>query len=303
MLGRRPIADRRGVVDDLGAILRSSLVTALGVLACLALVGPAGAAPTVTTCTDSLSDVTVEDLVVPAGATCRITDVTVTNDVLVEPNATLEARDTSFEIGGDVTVETAGVFSVSTSENLGTTFTAGGGIRVETGATLEIGGTNLHIGGSVVARGARLVGLARIPFIGSTGSVGGDVIVREATGAVAIEGLEIGGRVSIRGSGISLAVGDNEIAESLSVEHNTIVGLERFSILSLMFNTVGGTLRVVGNDAMAASEPPRVGGNVVSNGNLACHSNVPDLTNTDPDGTVHVNTVLSGHKLGQCAAL
>ena len=281
------------------------MATALGVLACLALVGPAAASPTVTACTGSLSAVTVEDLVVPAGAACSVTDVTVTDDVRVEPSATLHATDTSFEIGGEVTVETDGEFSVisSSSVNLGTTFTAGEGIRVESGGALVIAITNLHIGGNVVVSRAQVAALVRIPFVGSSGSVGGDVIVRE-TDSVAVLGLEIEGRVSIRGSGVAgLDVGSNTIADSLSIEHNTIVGVHAFAIFAVAFNTVGRNLRVVGNDATTASEPPFVGGNVVTNGNLACHSNVPDLINTEPDGTLDVNTVLSGHKLGQCAAL
>jgi hypothetical protein len=121
---------------------------------------------------------------------------------------------------------------------------------------------------------------------------------------VSLRGLSIGGHVHVQGSGdAGLDVGDNTIAGSLLVGNNTIVGSVTLALFVIDFNTVGRNLLVVGNDATNASEPPFVGGNVVTNGNLVCQANVPALLNTEHDGTVDVNTVLSGKKLGQCAAL
>jgi hypothetical protein len=64
---------------------------------------------------------------VPSGAVCNVENATVTGDVRVDSTGTLDATDTSFDVGGGIAVATDGTLRVVSSEtvNLGTTFTVG----------------------------------------------------------------------------------------------------------------------------------------------------------------------------------
>lgn len=237
-----------------------------------------------TVCTGEISG-TVGTLVVPPGAECTSSNLVVQGAVSVQGNGTLRVGG-----GGQCLVEEPGTFITT------------GGVTVAAGGALFVGGTTIDIGGDVTALGARGFGLVKTPCVGARGTVRGGIIVSRAA-SVSISGLQIGKNVSVSFSGDDgLEVGVNEIAGTLSVQNNRIVGAESPSIFAVHFNTVGRGMAIIGNDARRAIVPPLVGANTVTTGNLLCASNVPPPTNLDFD-VVLPNTVLRGLKLGQCAGL
>jgi hypothetical protein len=250
------------------------------VLAVLAVtgsfVGTAAAHDDPTMCSGQLSGVTVERLVVPVGQTCTATDVTVSEDVRVRQDATLDA----------------------------TNIVVDDGVRVGAGGSLLIGGMTNEIGDDVIARDAVRVGLSRSGLIGSSFHVGGDVVVTGAEQGVGIGGLTVEGDIVVRRSGAENGIGvnGNVVGGSILIVNNTIVGAERPSDIDVFGNTVEDDLVVSHNDATNAFEPTFVGSNTIVDGDLVCRHNIPEVVN-DPPGGPFPNTVLAGRKLGQCADL
>ena len=218
---------------------------------------------------------TVDSLVVPSGATCLATDLTVAGNVTVKPGATLQAQGA---------------------------FTVGGGISVASGATLGVASTHIDITGTIAANNALGIGLVKIPLVGASGTLGGDLSVSGTT-SVSVLGLTIGGDLLVDNSGAEgLELGANEVDGTLNVQNSVVVGNSGPSLFAIHSNAVGRRMSVLNNDATGAFEPPFVGGNSIAAGNLVCYGNVPALTN-DRLGDVSPNHVLSGKKLGQCAGL
>jgi hypothetical protein len=242
----------------------------------MAFAGATGAQADPTICTGALNGVTVERLVVPAGQTCTVADVSVTRGVRVRRDATLQA----------------------------TNLVVGDSVRVGSGGSLLVDGMTNDIGGNVIARDAVVFSLARSGLIGSTFEIGGDVVVGGAEQGVGIGGITIRGDVLVRHSGAENGVGVsfNVIDGSAAIVNNTIVGAERPSKIDVFANTVGDDLIVSRNDATLAFEPTFVGSNVVLHGDLICRHNIPEVVN-DPPGGPYPNTVVEGERIGQCADL
>lgn len=249
-------------------------VAAAAVVAAGLFAAAAGGVSSETSCTGVLTGVTVQALVVPSGETCTLTDVTVSDRVIVEEEATLLATD--IVVGED--------------------------IRARSGATLSIGGTHVEIGGDVDARDAVRVGLARAPVVGATVNIGGDVTVGRAERGVHLSGLTVDGdvRVSRSGAELGVTVQFSVIGGKAVIVDNTIVGEEFRSAFFIIGNTVSDDLIFSRNDATNAFEPSLLVANVVVHGDLVCRNNVPGVRDNRP-GLETPNQVLEGDKIGQCA--
>jgi hypothetical protein len=150
-----------------------------------------------TTCPPSPTVPTVTgDLIVQSGQTCTLLTVTVTGNVQVKANATLQT-------------------------NPGTNTTIGGNLLVGAGATLSAFG-HLNVGGTVQADNCNEVVM--------TGTnVGSNVIIRNCAGSGG--GLQIGGNFecsddSFCGLNVSIVNGNVQINRNrfALIEANTIVG-------------------------------------------------------------------------------
>lgn len=244
---------------------------AAGVAAGL-LSATAGSVTGETSCSGALTGVTVQALVVPADQTCTLSNVTVSEGVSVEQDATLTATD--IVVGDDV--------------------------RVRSGGQLGVGGAVVEIGDDVVAHDPSRVSLFRS---GGTFRVGGDVRI---TGAdergVFLSGVTIDGDVRVSRSGAELGVTlqFSVIGGSAAIVDNTIVGEEFRSAFFIIGNTVTDDLIFSRNDATNAFEPSLLVGNTVLHGDLVCRNNVPGVVDSRP-GLETPNVVLEGDKIGQCA--
>lgn len=228
---------------------------------------------------------TVSALVVPSGATCTASHLVVTGDVTIEPGATLQSAE-----------------PWQCDPALANPFTVGGRITIAADGVLMVRSTALSVGDDVRAQAARTLVLVRIPCQGATGVVGGDVLAG-GTKAVSVLGLHVGGSVFVGNSGANgIEVGSNDITSGLWVQNNTVIGAQSPSPFSVGDNRVARGVVIVGNDATGAYVPPFVGANTVTNGNLVCEHNTPDLTDQTPDDTLP-NEVPAGQKLGQCRGL
>lgn len=95
-------------------MMRSGIAATAALISMFVLVPAAPAAQAdATTCEGAMGAVVVEDLVVPAGATCTLDGTQVLGDVTVEPNATLTADFA--RIGGSVTLASGSRFRISDS--------------------------------------------------------------------------------------------------------------------------------------------------------------------------------------------
>jgi hypothetical protein len=249
-------------------------VAAAAVAAAGLFVSAAGGQSDETSCAGTLSDVTVQRLVVPAGETCTLTNVTVADRATVSQDATLLA--TEVDVGGD--------------------------IRVRPRGTLRIQGLHVEIGGDVIAHDPPGFGLGRAAIIGATFHVAGDVVVSGADRGAGLSGVTVDGDVKISKSGAEhgVTLQLNEIGGKAEIVDNTIVGEEFKSAFFIIGNTVSDDLIFSRNDATNAFEPSLIVGNVVLHGDLVCRNNVPGVSDNRP-GLETPNQVLEGDKVGQCA--
>ena len=146
------------------------------------------------TCTGALANTVVQNVVVPQGATCTLTDMTVRGNVEVKELARLTTRRGS--INGDVIVESGGI------------------------ARLNRG----NINGGIIGNGARLVNIS-----GTT--IAKDVVVNESVSLVIAAGARVGsvevlkgGGASINGTTIRGNLKFEENAGAVSASGNTGVG-------------------------------------------------------------------------------
>jgi hypothetical protein len=274
-------------------------------LSVFALLGAAGAAAAQApaTCTGTLSGASVSSLVIPAGASCTVSNVAVVGDVEVRDGATLDAPSTTFSVGGSVTVGAGATFFSTTSSSIDTggSLIVGGSIRAAAGSRLGVTSKNFEIAGSVTASGSRFVTLAPVPWIGFSAAIGGDVSVNGA-GSVAVLDVNIGGSVKILGSGDvrGVEVGFSTVGGSVTVTGSDATNPAGPTVFSIVFNTVARSILFNANDTTGTIRPPLIGGNTVG-GNLICAANTPAPTNDEPGGPFP-NTI-SGHGVGQCAGL
>jgi hypothetical protein len=280
---------------------RPVVAATLAAAALLVAAAPAHAA--VTTCTGTLSGVTVDELLVPSGAACTLENVNVLGDVTVRPTGSLDAPSTAVAIGGSVDVRNDASFRSSTSSttDTGGRLTVGGSIRAGSGSTLSITSKNLDIGGAVRSNSARSVTLAPVPWLGSSGRIGGLVTLLYTDG-VEVDGLEIGDNLRISGSGdvFGVGVGGNDVDGSIVVINAQATAPPRPTTFAIFGNTVADDVVFSNNDTTGTIEPPLIGSNTIA-GSLVCWANTPAPTN-DPPGGPYPNAV-AGSRVGQCSAL
>jgi hypothetical protein len=253
---------------------RLGALAVAAVAACL-LAAPAQAA--VTSCTGTLSGVTVDELVVPSGASCTLANVTVLGNVMVRPTGSLDAPSTTVHIGGSVDVRDNASFVASTSSTMDTggLLTVGGSIRALTGSTLDIFTKNFEIGGAVRAQGADSVVLAPVPWTGASAAIG-DLVTVLWTENVWVGGAEVGGNVRVVGSGNSygVQVGGNDVDGSIVVINSAATAPPVPTVFAIFGNTVAGDVVFSNNDTTGTIEPPLIGSNTIG-GSLVCWNNVP----------------------------
>jgi hypothetical protein len=278
----------------------------LGVIAAVAVaaalpVTPAQAA--VTSCTGALSGVTIDELVVPHGASCTLQNVTVGGRVIVRPGGVLDAPSTTLHIGGSIEVRDDATFAASTSSNMDTggLLTVGGSIRATTGSRLEISSKNFDIAGAVRIQGADIVYLAPAPWLGHSAAIGEPVTILWSE-SVEVYGVELDGNLRIVGSGntYGVGVGGNDVSGSVVVINSAATAPPVPTTFAIAGNTVAGDVVFSNNDTTGTIEPPLIGRNTIA-GSLVCWANDPAPTN-DPPGGPYPNTV-AGSRVGQCAGL
>jgi cytoskeletal protein CcmA (bactofilin family) len=103
--------------------------------------GPAGRETSPGSCDGSIGAETVENVEVPAGATCRLDGTTVTGNVRVRRDATLDARGVT--VDGDVQGENARAVNVTMSSSVD------GNIQVEQGGSSNVTRTRTRIDGDL----------------------------------------------------------------------------------------------------------------------------------------------------------
>ena len=264
-------------------------------------VTPAHAA--VTSCTGTLSGVTIDELVVPAGAFCTLQNVTVAGRVTVRPGGTLDAPSTTLHIGGSIDVRDDAAFVSSTSSTMDTggVLTVGGSIRAVAGSTLAISTKNFDIAGAVRVQGADVVLLAPVPWLGHSAAIG-DLVTILWSESVEVDGVELDGNLRIVGSGNThgVGVGGNDVSGSVVVINSAATAPPVPTTFAIFGNTVGGDVVFSNNDTTGTIEPPLIGSNTIA-GSLVCWANDPAPTN-DPPGGPFPNTV-AGSRVGQCAGL
>lgn len=277
------------------------LVIAAAAVAAVVPVTPAHA--TVTSCTGTLSGVTIDELVVPHGASCTLQNVTVAGRVIVRPGGELEAPSTTLHVGGSIDVRDDAAFVASTSVTMDTggLLTVGGSIRAATGSTLAISSKNFDIAGAVRTQGADIVLLAPVPWLGSGAAIG-DLVTILWSESVEVGGVELDGNLRIVGSGdtYGVGVGGNDVSGSVVVINSAATAPPVPTTFAIFGNTVGGDVVFSNNDTTGTIEPPLIGSNTIA-GSLVCWANNPAPTN-DPPGGPYPNTV-AGSLVGQCAGL
>jgi hypothetical protein len=244
---------------------------------------------------ETLGNVTVE-----MGAYCTLMGV------IVEGNVTaVGADDIDFK---EITV--SGNIAIKQSEGIVDIDGAwvGGNISVLQSNTTFIQVANAQVGGNVLVMGNYVPGSL---FVGE-----GLLIVRpnEIDGNLIVAGNDVGslvqvgscvsggnnvqGKISMsnNSAGIGAAVNCNEVAGSIAVKGNEVIGGSVFAPdedVQVTGNTVGGDVSVRNNkstyqiavgDALAEQGQPDLFKNIIG-GNLLCSGNDPDPTteSTDPD--------------------
>jgi hypothetical protein len=276
-------------------------VLALAAAAACLPVSPAQAA--VTSCTGTLSGVTVDELVVPHRASCTLENVTVAGNVIVRPAGSLDAPSTTVRIGGSIDVRDDASFVASTSSTMDTggLLTVGGSIRAGVGATLDIFTKNFEIAGAVRTQSADSLVLAPVPWLGSSARIG-DLVTALYTENVFVGGAEVHGNVRVVGSGntYGVQVGGNDVSGSIVVINSAAIAPPVPTKFAIVGNTVTDNVVFSNNNTEGTIEPPLIGSNTIG-GSLVCWANVPAPTN-DPPGGPYPNSV-AGSRVGQCAGL
>jgi len=215
---------------DAGALLRRALATAA--LAAAAFGSTAARAEAPTTCDGTISTGTYDALIVPSFTACVVESfggVTVLGNVLVQEGGSLS-------VGGNELLS------------------VGGNVSLATGASLSAGPNGLAVAGSVVAQQPTAMDL--IDF-----SVGHDITIHGggAQGIRLIDHGRIGGNVSIIGANAPTAAVTIDgliIGGQLSILNNHV------SVVSITNNTIGGNVTCIGNTDVTFSGNT-VGGRVV----------------------------------------
>jgi hypothetical protein len=243
-------------------------------LACLALVGLLGfAVPALadTTCTGALANTTIIDnVIVPAGASCTLTSVIVRGNVQVQPGAAA------------LTVNGAYILGNVQSQGAAVTLTNNGAL-IEPDLTM--------VGGAVQVTGGSL-------WIGYA-TIGGDVQANNAN-FVVIGLTSINGNVNIQNlAGFSPSFGTNflcasTVRQNFQFQQSTVGAtflLGASGALGCFGNTILGNVQIQ-NNAGAVT----VTNNVVI-GDLQCGGN---NVNTPPVGGANR---VAGQESGQCSGL
>jgi hypothetical protein len=184
---------------------------------------------TSTTCTGTLARVTIADVTVPAGATCRLGDATVNGTVVVQGDAYFEASAT--KIAGSV--RASGALTVFLN---GGTFVSGS-LLVDQTAQVFLYKTS--VGGVARVSGSLAPGYGHVQLCDSAA-----------------------GGIEVTGSGPDVLVGDpaagcpgNEVKNDVVISNN-----DTASELAVSGNVIGGSLLVTDN---VGTSPKRVMGNNV----------------------------------------
>jgi predicted acyltransferase (DUF342 family) len=163
------------------------------------------------------------NLIVPAGQTCALDAVTVTGNVQVQTNATLQYP-----------------FSVPS--------TIVGNVSVGTGASLIASEGFLTIDGNLAANQCHLVNLAGEP----RPIIGGNVQIQFCTEGADVITSNIGGNLTCNNSS-ECTIGGNKINGNVEVNDNSSARVE--------FNTIGHNLECQGNTSITDDGAPNtVGG-------------------------------------------
>lgn len=202
----------------------------------------------VLTCTDTLSGITTDDVIVPVDGACTLNDSTVTGNVFVSRGGFFQATGT--DIGGRVKARDALTLFIDT--------------------------------GSTVGHGVDADGTAQVFVFNATV---GDIEVEHTTEVVQVCGTQVGHDVEIEHSGFDILVGDpqakacagNTVGHDVEVERN-----DAQVELIVRGNTVGGDLEVNRNTGPAAKAVEDNTGN----GELECFGNADPFAssgNTFPE--------------------
>ncbi len=252
-VGRTPRAIRMALVTVAMATV------ALGVATLPAAADDGGP----TECRGTMGADTVSAIDVPQNASCTLDGTTVTGDVVVGIDATLDTTDQTTILGsvnrpvdctgtlGAVTIANVVVPDGATCTLTGSIVT--GSIKVGAGSSLYTSGAT--IAGNVQATDGPLtvrlidtnIGLnvhveqaIRKVVIGSAGctvdpTVGNDVILQGNFGAIALCYLSVGNDVILQGNAKSIGVFHNEVGNNIIAQNNT------GNFVRLRYNHVGFT--------------------------------------------------------------
>jgi hypothetical protein len=233
-------------------------------------VGPAQAVPA-TECTSSVADTTTGPLVVPAGATCTLTNVVVDGNIRVMAGGALLTHGST--LNGNVT--------------------GNNGPR-----TVQLINTDLV--GTGTTGNINLTGTTHRIIIGSEGCAvdpvaGNNINLTGNHGSIAICFMSVGETISLRNNDGNIGVFHNEVGNPLIVQNNVSRHIRiRDNNVGL---TGGGSLLVQNNTTTGSASRPH--GLVLkrnhSNNNVNCTDN--DLA---PFGS---GNTADGSKLGQCVDL
>ena len=186
--------------------------------------------PTATPCTGTLSRTTAGDLVVPAGAVCRVSGAVIEGSVTVQRDAYFEAS--ASQIRG--TVNASGSLTVFLHDG---TSVAG---SVVIAATPQLFLYKTAVSGSVKVTGAVATGFGHVQVCATTA-----------------------GRIEVRGSGPDVLIGDpqggcpgNQVRQDV-----VIAGNETMGELQVSGNEISGSLVVTGN---GGASPKHVVNNTVT---------------------------------------
>jgi hypothetical protein len=265
---------------------------ALAVTASAFVAAEPAAAGLVTSCTGTASDVTVpNDLFVPAGESCELTNITINGNTTVRAGANLVLHQST--LNGTLTVQPDGFASMDTSTVTGATRlnTAFGGfaenstlanvVVTDSGFFYAIGSSLNNVtstNGETYLQSARLA-----KHLNTTGDLLTDVVNTVIQGTVTVTGASLGSVVCLSEIDGNTAVSGSGAGSGALLQIGASAPLSGCG-----FNVFAANVALTDNVA-----PSYVSDNVVR-GNVVCTNNAP--------APVGSSGRIRGQASGQCAA-
>jgi len=230
-------------------------------------------------CTGSIGGLTVNNLLVPQGATCTMDQFNVVlGSITVEDNATLFVCADN-DIVGNVVAGTGTklvirdkLFTACTAGTKALGINIGGDIIQNGGASFTLeGGTTptaeMNIEGNIEITNS--VGTVRIEGVNDQG-VQGFVRITGGSGFTIIQGNTFNGNLEIIDMGTAL-IGSNSVGGNIETSNNSFVSLSSNSVdgdvksidntgANIRFNSIGGDLLISGTTGFCVDSPNTVAG-------------------------------------------